>query len=320
MADAPDADELLLLVARLYYVDGLSQSDVARMANVSQPKISRLLAKARERGIVHISVAEYDPRDRHLESLLEERLGLRQAMVIKTREGLPIVELRQSVAHFAAPWFSAKICSGDVLAVAGGRAMQWLVHAAQPAHPTTGLTIVQAMGNMDASVGPCDALELGRIIAKRWGGTFLTLNLPALLPNARTRKTCLALEPIRRVVDQLHHVRIALVGVGSLDNSAMVDRGVLGENDIEHLKKVGAVGEICGRFFDRHGNECKTSYRDRVVSIEIEDLKRADEVVAMVAGSDRTEAIRGALRGGLIKSLIIDRAGAAALLEDAGHA
>lgn len=317
MADAPATDELLHLVARLYYVDGLSQGDVARMANVSQPKVSRLLVKAREKGIVQISVADYDSRDRSLETRLKQRLGLRHAVVIKTPEGLPDQGLRQSVAHFAAPWVSSMIRSGDSLALAGGRAMQWLVHAMQPTSQASGLTIVQAMGNIDASVGPYDALELGRIIAQRWGGTFLTLNLPALLPNARTRKTFLALEPIRLAVDRLRSVRLALVGVGTLANSVFVERGVLNANDIKQLKKAGAVGEICGRFFDRHGKECDTPFRDRVVSIALDDLKKTDEAIAMVAGSDRTEAIRSALCGRIITSLVIDRAGAAALLGDA---
>jgi deoxyribonucleoside regulator len=318
MNDDPDTNELLLLVACLYYVDGLSQEDVARMANVSQAKISRLLAKARERGIVHISVDKYDPRDRRLEAQLEKSMGLRKAIVIKTQEGLPLQELRQSVAHFAAPWVSTLIRSGDILALAGGRCMQRLVNAMYPAHQTSGLTVVQAMGNMHANVGPYDALELGRIIAQRWDGTFLTLNLPALLPDPNTRKTFLALEPIRVAVERLHNVRIALVGVGTPEHSVFVERGTLYEKDMRHLRKAGAMGEICGRFFDRQGNECNTPYRDRVVSIEFESLKKADEVVAMVAGSDRSEAISSALRGGLIKSLIIDRAGAVALLEDFG--
>ena len=55
------SDDQLRLVARLYYLDGLGQSEVARFAKVSQAKVSRLLTVARERGIVRISVADYEP-------------------------------------------------------------------------------------------------------------------------------------------------------------------------------------------------------------------------------------------------------------------
>ena len=317
MVDAAYSDEQLLMIARLYYVDGLSQADVARMANVSQAKISRLLARARKKGLVRITVAEYDTRNRALEEELEHRLGIRRAVVIKVAQGLPVEELRQSLAHFAAPWVAEMVQPGDVLAIAGGRAMQWLVQNMIPPPDTAGVTVVQAMGNIGASVGPYDALELGRIVASRFGGTFLTLNTPVLVPDARTRKTLLELDTVRQVMERLGGARMALVGVGTLENSVFVERGVLTEKDIKRLARAGAVGEICGRFFDRRGKQCDTTYRNRVLSIDLDDLRRIDEVIAVVAGSDRTEAIRGALRGGLIKSLVIDETGAEALLKEA---
>jgi deoxyribonucleoside regulator len=314
-----DNDELLLRVARLYYVDGLSQVDVARMANVSQAKISRLLAKARQKGFVQIHVAEYDPRNHLLESQLTERLGLRHAVVIKTSQGLHVPELRQSLAHFAAPWVAGRIRPNNAVALAGGRVMQWLVHSMQPPCVVDGVTVIQAMGNIDATVGPYDALELGRIIAQRWGGEFLTLNTPALLPNARTQKTLLALDTISHVIERFHTLQLALVGVGTLENSVFVERGVWKQSDVAKLAKVGVVGEICGRFYDHSGQECNTPYRDRVISIELSQLKKVDDVIAVVVGNDRTKAIHGALRGGLIKSLVIDEAGATALLEAEGR-
>ncbi len=308
------SDEMLLQIAKLYYVDGLSQTSVARLANVSQAKVSRLLAKARQKGLVRITVAEYDPRDHETERELEERLGLRQAVVVKTAGGLNAQDLRQSLTHFAAPWVAQWIPPQGTVAIAGGRTMQWLIRNMTAPPGVEGLTVVQAMGNIDASVGPYDALELGRILAKRWCGTFFTLNTPALLPDARTRETLLGLASIGPVVERLREVQGALVGIGTLHNSVFVERGILAKEDTARLAEAGAVGEICGRFYDRDGNECQTTYRDRVISIEFDNLQRAEATIAVVAGSDRTEAIRGALRGGLIKSLVIDRAGAVALL------
>ncbi|MHB8900928.1 MAG: sugar-binding transcriptional regulator, partial [Thermoguttaceae bacterium] len=242
-------------------------------------------------------------------------LGLRHAVVVKTAKGLSSLELRQSLTHFAAPCVARWIPAPGSLAIAGGRTMQWLVHNLAPPPGVEGLAVVQSMGNIDASVGPYDALELGRVLANRWCGKFFVLNTPALLPDARTRKTLLGLESVRSVVEQLRKVDAALVGVGSLHNSVFVERGVLGGKDTAQLAKAGAVGEICGRFYDRDGKECQTPYRDRVISIELADLQRVEQSIAVVAGSDRTEAILGAVRGGLMKYLAIDRAGAAALLE-----
>lgn len=317
MGDDACSDELILMIAKLYYVDGLSQANVARLANVSQAKVSRLLGTARRKGLVRITVADYAPGDPALEKELEQRLGIRRAMVVKTAQGLDAQELRQCVAHFAAPWVAELIPPRSVLAISGGRTMQRLVHNMTPPPGATGLTVVQAMGNIDASIGAYDALDLGRIMAQRWDGVFLTLNTPAILPDLQTRQTLLALDSIRSVMERLRAAQIALVGIGTTRNSVFVERGVLTDRDAARLAEAGAVGEICGRFYDREGNECEAAFRDRVVSIELDDLRRTEQVVAIVAGSDRTEAIQGALRGGLIKSLVIDQEGAIALLANA---
>src|SRR5512145_665092 len=103
------SDDRLRLVARLYYLDGLGQAEVARFAKVSQAKVSRLLALARERGIVRITVADYEPRRPELEEQLRARFGLQAVAVIKSAEGLAAPELRRAVGHFGAPMVDSLI-------------------------------------------------------------------------------------------------------------------------------------------------------------------------------------------------------------------
>lgn len=308
------SDEQLRLAARLYYIDGIGQVEIARFVKVSQAKVSRLLAMARERGIVRISVAEYAPRNNALEKRLCKRFGLRAATVVKTVEGLNREDARRTVAHFGAPVVSGIIPANSVVAVAGGRTMREVVDHL-PDEPDRRVTVVQAMGSIDAAVGPLDALELGRALARRWGGSYFTLNTPAFVPDKRTRDTFLGLDQIRSVFKRFSEVDVALVGIGDLNDSVFVDRGVLNKSDLKELKKAGVVGEICGRFFDEAGKECQSDWHDRVISIELDRLRKVPEVIGVVAGGTRCEAIAAAARGGILKSLLIDDTGAEALLE-----
>lgn len=307
------SDDQLRLVARLYYLDGLGQSEVARFAKVSQAKVSRLLALARERGIVRISVVDYDPRRPDLEEQLRARFGLKQAVVIKATEGLAGSDLRRAVGHFGATAVDALIATGDIVALAGGRTIHELVHHL-PATPTKALTVVQAMGSVDSSVSVFDAQEVGRVVAQRLGGSFVALNAPAFIPEKRTRDALLALPQVRSIRETLDRAKVAIVGLGTLSNSVFVERGTLDAAMTRELEKAGAVGEVCGRFINAAGNECATSWRDRVISIEIDQLRRTPQVIGVVSGNDRTEAIRAAVKGGILKALLIDEIGAAALL------
>jgi deoxyribonucleoside regulator len=306
--------EQLILAARLYYLDGLSQAKIAALVGVSQAKVSRMLALAKEQGLVRITVPDYEPRALILERELGRALDL-EAVVIRAPSGLKERDLRRTVGYFAAPVVSRWIDAADVVAVAGGRTVQALAEDASPSGAPRAIELVQAMGNIDATPGPYDASELARTLAQRWGGGFLTLNSPALLPDPETCRRFLDLEPIRRVLGRLAVADFALVGIGTLENSVFVERKVLGPRDIEALKAAGAVGEILGRFFDAAGRECPTPFRDRVVSLGLDGLRRIPKVIGVVSGSDRTEAILGAVRGGLLKAIVIDERGASALLE-----
>ena len=307
------SDDRLRLIARLYYLDGLGQNEVAKFAKVSQAKVSRLLALARERGIVRISVADYEPRRRELEEKLRTKFGLATAVVIKSSDGLEGTDLRRAVGHFGAAVAAGLIEPRDIVAVAGGRTIQELVQHLPAVHNRS-LTVVQAMGSVDSNVSQVDAQEVGRVVAQRLGGNFLSLNTPAFIPEKRTRDALLTLEQVRNVHAHLDRARVALVGLGTLANSVFVERGTLDAVMIRDLERAGAVGEVCGRFFDARGQECATAWRDRVIGITLPQLRKIPQVIAIVSGSDRTAAILAGIAGGMIKSLIIDELAASTLL------
>jgi deoxyribonucleoside regulator len=306
-------DDVLRMAATLYYVDGLGQTEVADFVRVSQTKISRLLAIALERGIVRITVDQYEPRSQSLEQQLCARFGLKSAAVIKVAKNTTREAARQTVGHFGAPFVAALCPHTGVLAIGGGRSVSDVVQRLRRGEVRR-LSVVQAMGSIDSNISPVDALEQGRALVNLWGGEFSTLSTPAFAPDKKTRDTFLASEQIRSVWERLRKADAALVGVGPLEQSVYSDRGVFNPTDIAHLRSCGAVGEICGRFFDAKGNECNSRWRSRVISVELDVLRKIPQVIGVAAGPERAPAVAGAMRGGLLKSLLIDESGAQAVL------
>jgi len=313
MSNPSYTDEQLILAARLYYLDELPQTRVAELVNVSQAKVSRMLALARERGIVRISVPEFEPRDLSLEAQLAGTFGI-EAVVVRSITGLQSADLRRSVGYFAAPIVAGWLEAASTVALAGGRTMQALVeHLTPPARPRP-IELVQAMGTIASSPGPYDAVELGVNLARRWRGTFERLNTPAILPDADTCARFLGLEQIQHVMERLAAADLVLVGVGTLENSVFAERGVIGNPGIAALRRAGAVGEILGRFYTTTGEECDSPYRERVVSLSLNGLRHVARRVGVVVGADRAHAILAAIRGGFLNALVIDEPGAKALL------
>ncbi len=305
--------ELMTSVARLYYLEKLGQGEIASIYGVSRSTISRMLTTARELGIVRISVDDYDPYDRELERRLVERFGLRHAVVVRSVTGSD-VGTRRAVGYFAAPEVERWVGDSRLVGVAGGRTLGELFRAF--GHRTTShdLEVVQLMGMIGSSPTSVDASELSRVLASRFQGTFHNINAPAFVDSIRTRDLFLSHSQIRSVWSRFSVMDLAFVGVGTLEESVFAEKQVLDADALDAIRASGAVGEICGRFFNAAGYECASPYRDRVVSVGLDVLRDGKEVVAVTTGSVRKDAVRAALKGGLVHALVIDDAGAAAVL------
>jgi DNA-binding transcriptional regulator LsrR (DeoR family) len=108
---------------------------------------------------------------------------------------------------------------------------------------------------------------------------------------------------------------IALVGIGSMEPSRMlaVSGNIFSRKERAELQRIGAVGDICFRFFDAEGEPIKSSLMKRVIGIDLVKLRACKRVVGVAGGVPKVQAILGALRGGLIDVIITDQRTAQAL-------
>lgn len=306
-----DSNEQLHLAARLYYVDGWDQAQVAELVRVSQAKVSRLLSLARKKGIVRITVSDYDSRQRIIESELIQQLGLKATIVVKAMENLPVSKVRILMAHFAAPLLETLIPPSSVLAIGCGMSLQSIVH--QLPMTTNGSTVVQAVGRTGTQASLFDAQELGRSLAEKWEGDFHLLNAPVYLPNKSAFEALLKLDQIQNLRQRLRQATVALVEIHSPSTSPFADS--LDRQQQVQLESAQAVGEICGRYFNRQGRECETSLMSQTSSIDFQTLRATPQVIGVAIGTETAEAILGAIQGGLISCLITDESTAKATLE-----
>jgi DNA-binding transcriptional regulator LsrR (DeoR family) len=308
-------EELLILVASLYYVENLGQAKVAQLAGVSQANVSRLLSEARKRGIVQISVKPFSPRDQNLEDQLTRKFKLNHAMVINSSPHRNALQQRQAIGYFSAPYVSNLIKPQHTVCVAAGRHIQSLVDNMQPTGNAPNVVFVQAMGHISNDIQGDDAFEISRNLAKKWNGTSRSIQAPAITDDIATFKAFTSHNQIRSVLNYMDGVDLAIVGVGISSDSVFLDRAFIAPSDMETLTQKGVVGEICGHFFDDQGNEANTSYKDRVIGISLEQLRATPDVLAIVSNANRAAAVRAAIRGGILKSLVVDDQCAKALLE-----
>ena len=308
------SEDVLVTVARMYYEQGKNQSEIAQIMDVSQAKVSRMLARARKMGIIRISVARFELRHAELESRLQKLFRMRTVVVAKTNPAASKAQRRGILGHVAGPVVGEIINDARWIGLAGGRTLSQVLRWVQCQRPIAE-GVVELMGSVNAVAGPNDATELARKLATRIHAPLHALRTPVVLSDPDVREMMMRQAQLQQVFELHKRIDLALVGVGSLESSMFIDPGIISESELEILRRASAVGEVCGRFFGNRGVECDTDLKDRVVSIPLLTLRDIPQVIGIAVGEDRARPIVAALRGGFINSLITDEQTAEAILE-----
>ena len=310
---------LLSKVASLYYHQNYSQLDIANKLNLSRPKVSRLLKEARERGVVRITVNYSDKNFVDVEVKLEEKFHLKEVVIVDIdpdsyAENSPF--LKRQMGAEAANYLQRIITKGDVLGVTWGTTLQEMVESIRP-QQIEDLHIVQLLGGVGPPEAKAHAADLSRSLAHLFYGSLTLLPAPGIASNPDSKRALLSDQQVKSAYDLFPKVTKAFVGIGSLSTNPVLDGddGLIDPKIHRELTEKNAVGDISLRFFDKHGKSVKTTLQERLIGIDLDQLKKIDNVVAIAGGKNKIEAICGALRGGYIDVLITDIFTAKALVD-----
>jgi len=308
------ADEQMLQAAHLYYIDNLTQAEIAKVLGISRPSVSRLLARAREEGVVQVTISPWRQHDTALADEVCRRFNLRGAIIVRTASGSNSEAARQGIGVGAASHLVKLFRPNDVIGIGRGRTLAQLAASMRPPDGPMNLTLVQLLGDVFAQHDDSLGRELTRQLAANFGGQAYYVTAPALVDNATVRDMLMNSAAIRAATQLYPTVRIALVGIGEIEKSPLVLGGLISEEAAALLRKQGIVGDICGYFSDTDGQFRSTQFDDRAIGITLEELRRCEYVVAVAGGEDKVIPLLGVLRSVVVNFLVSDQVTATQIL------
>ena len=310
-----DEIRLMTKVARMYYDQGIRQKEITERLSIHQSTVSRLLLRARKAHIVRISVTAPPGIFSELEDALVEKFGLKEATVVETRndEENQIRELGAAAAFFV----ETTVSPGTVIGISSwSRGLLAMVDTLHPTGCGRGGKVVQILGGVGTAETQYHATHLVQRFAHLIGATPVSLQTPGVVGSAEARRVLSRDASVRQATDLFDSIDLALVGIGSMEPSRLLinSGNAFSPEEIRELRKVGAVGDICLRFYDRQGRPIKSALNNRVIGIELETLKQVQRVVGIAGGQGKVSAILGALLSRRINVLITDKQTADSLL------
>lgn len=309
-----DARDVQALAAvKLYYGEGLTQSDVAKELGVSRPTVSKLLTLGRERGYVSITI--HDPREEASEAgaRLRDRYGLADVRLAQpARPGYDV--LLRELGRIGAELLDELVVDGTMLGVSWGRTM-FAVSRQLKRKDVQGVEIIQLKGGMSHPDKSTNDIRTIGGFCSAFGAFARTLPLPVIFDSVETKRIVEQDRHIAHILQLGREVDIALFTVGSIvADSLALNLGQLSDGERDRLLE-RAVGDACSRFYRADGGVALPEVDARTVGITLADLRRVPTRVLVAGGSDKTEAIETALRTGLATHVVIDEATAARVLE-----
>ena len=315
MASDLEFRRLLYKLAKAYYDDGLTQQQIGERFGLSRVRVSRLLRAARDERIVQIAITPPQGSNTEVERRLEEAYGLKEAVVLAC-SGRDSASIVSQLGPVAAACLTRCLQGGEVVAVSWGTAVLATVNA-MPPMDLPKVRVVQLLGGLGELEAQTHGAELARRMAQALGAKPRLIQAPGIVKDKVVRDALVMDPQVADTLELAARADVALVGIGALETCAMrlTADNTLTHEDADDLKTRGAVGDIALQFFNADGRKVDHPINQRIVGTDLEAIKRIRRVIGVAGGAEKLQAIRAALRGGLINVLVTDDRTAAQLLD-----
>lgn len=318
MSSGTNDRRLILKVCHQFYRLGFSQTEIAERLGLSRFQVARMLKTAIEDGYVVVKILEPEHWHTEQEQILEERYGLKTAIVVDN-DNLEDVEIKRRVADAAGRYLLEVLNDGDVLGVSLGSTVQALVDQL-PDRIRKRVEVVQLIGGSPHVKSYLSPEVLTTQLAERFRSRSYLLYAPAVVGGNGLRESLLADSNIKATYAMYRALNVAVLGIGALaqgTTSRLLYGGIIDESLLHKLLEQGAVGDVLSSVFRADGSLVTTALDDCVVAIPLADLQHVSCRIGVAAGIAKVHAIEGALRGGFINVLVTDSSVANALCESA---
>jgi DNA-binding transcriptional regulator LsrR (DeoR family) len=296
----------------LYYVSGNTQEEIAAKLGISRQTAQRLVSLAITEGLIKVRLDHPIAKCLDLAAKLKSRFALDLIEVTPSDPGN--TSTTTGVAEAAAGEIERRLKSSQpiIMAVGTGRTLKAAVEQITPMecpqHKVVSLT-----GNIapDGSASYYSVIfDLADVVKAR----SFPMPLPVIASSVEERNLLHSQALVRSTLALAAKATVTFVGIGDLGpNAPLYEDGFISKDELKSLQKAGAVGEIVGWAFDRHGQLIKGLTNDRVASAKIPS-RETSLVVALAKGAKKTPGILAALSRRLINGLITDELTGEALL------
>lgn len=314
-----DSDAFISEVCWHYFINEMTQAEVAALMGVTRLRVNQAIQKARARGMVRIQIdSPFLPRLRMQQELCEH-LGIGEALVAPANRSA--YDYHSSVGAALAEHLGAIMpeAGWKRLGVSWGVTIERAIRR-MPQTEAQGLEVVSMLGGTTRGA-TFNAFAVASALAERMGAQYSLLTAPVFLSQNVDREAFLAQQIFEEHFAKFETLDAAILTCSDISpRSFLIANGLPSEVSAEDLTAAGAIGDVLGTFLDQGGQPIDHPIAGRTIGVSIETVARTPVKILAAAGAHKAGIIRAAARARLIDTLITDDLTAELLLASPGVA
>lgn len=313
---AIDETRLLTKIAHLYHERNLKQQEIAAALSLSQSQVSRALRRCIDEGIVKISVIPPANIYTHLEMQIQQRFGIRHAVVVDVQDDASKAEIHSAIGAASAHYLETVLKSGQLVGISSWSTT--IKAMVDQLHPISARAkgVIQILGGIGQN-GNVQATIITQQLANILHCPAFLLPAQSIGQSLHSYHTQIQSQDVSRVLAMFPEVDLALVGIGALEPSDMLrlSGNSYPREELQRIAALNALGECCLHYYDKNGVPVLEEQEDPALGMHLSQLRACPNVVAVAGGLDKVAAIIGALKSGFIDVLFTDRLTAAQIVK-----
>lgn len=294
-------------ISTMYYINEKSQQEIAEQFGIGRSSVARFLGEAKQAGIVQIRINSTKTeqfRNSELEYQLMKRYKLRDCAVLRN-------DVAGATDEVVPEYIDRIIPQKGILGIGGGRTMYQLAKRAWMISKRPELSVIQLTG----SLGSIPETSVTKLWAESLDAKGIYISAPLLADDPQNKKFIEENSMVREALGRLKEVDTSIISIGATDlNTRMRYLAHFQDINVEEVYKK-CVGDAVFHFFDKNGRFCLEEVSQRVIGVSHSDYLKIPNKIVIAYGAQKTQAIRGAIQGGMVNILVTDCELARGLLE-----
>lgn len=280
-------------IAWMYYVEGLTQNEIAEKLGIGRVTVVRNLNEALRQREVKIWIEGEVAECLELEAELKNAFGLRDAMVVP--EPTNPAFTAKSIGMAAGMYITDSLTDDMSIGVGWGATLYESLQTLAP-RELENVQVVSLLGGI-VQARRFNPSEFAWQFARMMGADCYLLAAPAVVDSPQTKEALIERCGLNDVLRRAERLDMALLSVGVMSPDSTAFRfGFLSDEDRTSLIRLGAVGDLLYNFYDRDGKLVDHPINQRVISMPIDMIRDVPKRVIASGGNEKVDALLGVIK------------------------